>query len=180
MPRVSTLPVAVAPGTFYTIEGGVGKRIVLGTLALQSATNVTVGQLSSTPHVRATGGVASLVPNCIAMDISAGAGRLFAQGPDTATIGTLKFGLYSSDASLAAVPMTLTSAGVTVDGVVNITSEYRVNGTKVLGARRVGWTAASGTATRTTFATGTATTVQVAERLKALIDDLIAHGTIGP
>lgn len=34
------------------------------------------------------------------------------------------------------------------------------------------WAAASGTATRTTFATSTVTTAQLAERVKALIDDL--------
>lgn len=57
--------------------------------------------------------------------------------------------------------------------------EIRVNNVRVLGDRRPGWTAASGTATRTTFATGSVTTAQLAERVKALIDDLIAHGTIG-
>jgi len=50
---------------------------------------------------------------------------------------------------------------------------------KVLGARATGWSAATGTATRTTFDTATATTTQIAERLKALLDDLIAHGMIG-
>ena len=56
---------------------------------------------------------------------------------------------------------------------------YRVNGTQVVAARRTGWAAATGTATRTTFATSTVTTAQLAERVKALIDDLIAHGLIG-
>lgn len=35
-------------------------------------------------------------------------------------------------------------------------------------------------ATRTTFATSTVTLQQLAERMKALIDDLTAHGLIGP
>jgi hypothetical protein len=56
---------------------------------------------------------------------------------------------------------------------------YRVNGTQVVAARRTGWAAATGTATRTTFATSTVTTAQLAERVKALIDDLIAHGLLG-
>lgn len=34
------------------------------------------------------------------------------------------------------------------------------------------WASATGTATRTTFATSTVTTAQLAERVKALIDDL--------
>jgi len=49
----------------------------------------------------------------------------------------------------------------------------------VVGMRKGGWTAATGTATRTTFETSTVTLPQLAERLKALIDDLIAHGLIG-
>lgn len=43
-----------------------------------------------------------------------------------------------------------------------------------------GWGTATGTATRTTFATGTVTTAQLAERLKALIDDLTALGLLKP
>jgi hypothetical protein len=52
-------------------------------------------------------------------------------------------------------------------------------GIKVIGIRRTGWAAASGTATRTAFATSTVTTSQLAERVKALIDDLRTHGLIG-
>lgn len=65
------------------------------------------------------------------------------------------------------------------EGKMNVIGEYQVDGTKVVGNRVTGWTAATGTATRTTFATGTVTTAQLAERVKALIDDLIAHGMIG-
>ena len=53
---------------------------------------------------------------------------------------------------------------------------------QVVGARKTGWAVASGTATRTTFDTATVTTAQLAERVKALIDDLHAtagHGLIG-
>ena len=49
----------------------------------------------------------------------------------------------------------------------------------VVGSRKTGWAAATGTSTRTTFATSTVTTAQLAERVKALIDDLISHGLIG-
>lgn len=54
-----------------------------------------------------------------------------------------------------------------------------VNGVKVVGTRRTGWAAASGTATRTAFATSSVTLPQLAEHVKALIDDLINHGLIG-
>jgi hypothetical protein len=61
------------------------------------------------------------------------------------------------------------------------TVAVRVNGTRVLGPRRTGWTTApTGTATKTTYDTTTVTTAQLAERVKALIDDLIFHGVIGP
>jgi hypothetical protein len=50
---------------------------------------------------------------------------------------------------------------------------------KVLGARATGWGAPTGTPTRTTFATGSVTLPQLAERVKALIDDLTTHGMIG-
>jgi hypothetical protein len=57
-----------------------------------------------------------------------------------------------------------------------------VNNGKVVGGRKSGWTPASGTATRSTFATSSVTLPQLAERVKALIDDLHAtagHGLIG-
>lgn len=43
-----------------------------------------------------------------------------------------------------------------------------------------GWSAASGTATRTTFNTGTVTLPLLAERVKAIIDDHITRGEFGP
>ncbi len=50
---------------------------------------------------------------------------------------------------------------------------------QVVGSRKTGWAAPTGTATRTTFATSTVTTELLAQRVKALIDDLISHGLIG-
>lgn len=43
-----------------------------------------------------------------------------------------------------------------------------------------GWAAPTGTATRTTFATSSVTLPQLAERMKALLDDLTTKGIIGP
>ncbi len=54
-----------------------------------------------------------------------------------------------------------------------------VGGNSVVGARITGWAAATGTSSRATFNTAGATASQVAQRLKALIDDLMAHGLIG-
>ena len=45
--------------------------------------------------------------------------------------------------------------------------------------KSTGWAATyAGTATRTTFDTSTVTTAQLAERVKALLDDLIAKGLL--
>jgi len=56
---------------------------------------------------------------------------------------------------------------------------YMVGTNPVVGSRKTGWAAPTGTATRNTFATSTVTTAQLAERVKALIDDLTTHGLIG-
>ena len=49
----------------------------------------------------------------------------------------------------------------------------------MLEQEKTGWEAMGGTATRTTFDTSTITLVQLAQRVKALTDDLITHGLIG-
>lgn len=80
-----------------------------------------------------------------------------------------------------------TSAASILDGIFDITTAgvggmYKANGVQVVAARKTGWAVATGTATRTTFDTATVTTAQLAERVKALIDDLhqtAGHGLIG-
>lgn len=85
-----------------------------------------------------------------------------------------------SDTSITFNAAGALQATIDADGI-NLASGnwYEVNGTKVVESRKTGWTAATGTATRTSFATSTVTTAQLAERVKALIDDLINHGLIG-
>lgn len=73
---------------------------------------------------------------------------------------------------LGGVPITL-STSTTFSGDI-----YR-DQVKVVSTRRTGWAAATGTATRTTFDASTVTTAELAQRMKALLDDLIAHGLIG-
>lgn len=63
--------------------------------------------------------------------------------------------------------------------LTNTADSYKVGTNNVVGSRKVGWAAPTGTATRTTFDSTTVTTAQLAERLKALIDDLTSHGLIG-
>jgi len=76
------------------------------------------------------------------------------------------------------------SSGAWVDRFVSpdASTSYEVAGTKVVGTRKTGWTVATGTATRGTFDTATVTLPQLAEAVKALIDDLhqtAGHGLIG-
>ena len=71
-----------------------------------------------------------------------------------------------------------TNYGLDINGMLTA-SLYAINGAQVVINRQTGWAAPTGTATRTTFNTGTVTLAQLAERVKALIDDLTTHGLIG-
>jgi hypothetical protein len=75
-----------------------------------------------------------------------------------------------------------TSPSVKLDvaGIVNTNATYRVNGTIVVGPRRLDWETPSGSVDRTTYAVSTVTVAQLAARVNALIRDLEAHGLIGP
>jgi hypothetical protein len=71
---------------------------------------------------------------------------------------------------------------LSVTGKVQLTAtgdSYMVGTNNVVGSRKTGWAAATGTATRTTFVTSSVSTADLAQRVKALIDDLISHGLIG-
>lgn len=78
----------------------------------------------------------------------------------------LSFDFSNGDASLA--------------GSLNLAAGkvLKVNGVQVVSARSTGWVAATGTATRSTFDTASVTLSQLAERVKALTDDLRTHGLI--
>jgi len=90
------------------------------------------------------------------------------------------FGSTMRRRPLLRVNMTETPATLPLNpGAATEVDELRVAATKVVGSRRTGWGAPTGTATRTAFATATVTTEQLAERVKALIDDLTTHGLVG-
>lgn len=72
----------------------------------------------------------------------------------------------------------LTSLSVT--GNADVGGAYRVDNVKVVGNRIGGWSAPTGTGSRAAFDTASVTVAQLAQRLKALIDDLATHGLIGP
>lgn len=98
-----------------------------------------------------------------------------------------RFDFYTAVAGSVAVRVAM-GAGMTVGaptggdmglGTLNLDNDLYKDGTKVVSSRATGWAAATGTATRTTFATGSVTLPLLAERVKALIDDLTSHGLIG-
>lgn len=65
------------------------------------------------------------------------------------------------------------------NGSITSSSHFSVGSNQVVSSRKTGWIAPTGTASRATFATSTITLSQLAERVKALIDDLMSHGLIG-
>ena len=94
---------------------------------------------------------------------------------------TAKFKIYTSNNWGTYNPIACFSVGDdggTFLGSAKATSFF-VETNQVVSSRKSGWTAPTGTATRTTFATSTVTLPQLAERVKALIDDLRTHGLIG-
>lgn len=103
---------------------------------------------------------------------------------DTTTKYLLGWNPAATDgAGLDYLPLSVDSVTgeVTTAGSINIAASrvLRVGINQVVGARATGWAAATGTSTRSAFDTSTVTTTQLAERVKALLDDLTAHGLIG-
>lgn len=84
--------------------------------------------------------------------------------------------VYCTDSSHLAI---LTDGFIHSFGRINTNTSFTVLDTNVVSQRQTGWAAPTGTATRTTFNTATVTLAQLAERVKALIDDLLTHGLIG-
>ncbi len=95
----------------------------------------------------------------------------------------LGLGTMATQASNAVAISGGTASGLASLGVLgnaDVGGAYRVDGVKVVGNRATGWSAATGPASRASYDTATVTIAQLAQRLKALIDDLIGHGLIGP
>lgn len=71
---------------------------------------------------------------------------------------------------------------ISLPATVNLATALQIAGVQVIGTRKNGWTIPTGTPSRVGFDTATATLTQLAETLKALIDDLhqtAGHGAIG-
>jgi hypothetical protein len=100
--------------------------------------------------------------------------RIRLRSPGSAIVGNV---IQSEDP--LEVTLTRISAPAGLAGNV-ITANDGVQANGVTLAKTPGWGVPTGTARRAAFETSTATTQQVAERLKALIDDLTARGLLGP
>lgn len=163
----------------------------LGTMATQAANNVAIsgGQVvAGVFRLEATNPIVTLLDTDTAGVNATG----YFQGRDSANVQTWTMGKQFTGGAIWFNNVNSNNfifginavAKVTIDTVnsrLDLASGFvvRVNSVQVLGPRVTGWAAATGTATRTAFATSTATTTEVAERLKALIDDLRTHGIIG-
>lgn len=115
-----------------------------------------------------------------------------AAGATVSLAGTLAIangGTGATSAAAARTALGAAASGVNTDitqlngaSQVDVTGSYKKSGVQVVGARKTGWSTATGTATRTTFDTATVTLPELAERVKALLDDLhqtAGHGMIG-
>lgn len=85
----------------------------------------------------------------------------------------LRFSTMTGGASAEALRLSNASLDLMNGAVLHVAS------TQVVSTRKTGWTAATGSVSRATFDTATVTTAQLAQRVAALLDDLISHGLIG-
>ena len=109
-------------------------------------------------------------------------------GIDTAlkilVIGMVEEGTAYRDIVLAnnggnvGIGSTAPTEKLAVLGNINLSGVYKVGGTQVLGTRKTGWGAPTGTLNRAAL-TNASTQAQFNQALMALITDLVSHGAIG-
>jgi hypothetical protein len=169
-----TLSAARLPDTYLPLAGG----IVTGALRLRSLGYAAAIEISNLGKTEAGLSTSYVLYNMKSTD----AGGL---GQNCFSIYT-----YISNGNVKSIPFVILDNDNVGIGTTSPSQQLDVNGSakatsfvvgtnQVVSARRTGWAAPTGTATRTTFATSTVTLPQLAERVKALIDDLTTHGLIG-
>jgi hypothetical protein len=153
------------PEEWETGEGEIGSGGVLVRLPLSSSADDNIVDFS--PGLKT-----------VALTVAAAwyAGREAAAGPVAIEDVVGLQVLLDGKAALAGADFT---GPVSLAGDANVTGFYRVDGVKVVGNRVTGWSIPGGTASRASFETGTVTIFQLAQRVKALIQDLTDHGLIG-
>ncbi|MGE5371725.1 MAG: glycosyl hydrolase family 28-related protein [Solirubrobacterales bacterium] len=120
--------------------------------------------------------------NKIYTDPTVGSGALCIENAaDAAKKKYFRLDAYGSLVTLNA-DFTAAIAELRDSGILNLpvnTSALLIGGTQVVKSRIGGWTTPTGASRRTGYNTAAATAAQVAETLRALIEDLKAHGLIG-
>lgn len=166
----NTTGVTITNGQVVYITGASGQN---PTIALAKADALaTVQIIGMATHDIANNAVGKVTTFGLVNDLNTGS---FADGD----------ALYVSPTTAGAVTNVKPVGPVNIAAKVGVvTYSHAVNGKVFIHAdapfqRSSGWAAATGTATRTTFATGTVTLSELAERMKALLDDLIEQGLIG-
>jgi hypothetical protein len=176
--------------TFYTLNDGAafGGTIAIGHARLSQTgallNNDIVGQI----RFASSDGVSfqplsAIITAAVDGTVSAGStpGRLIIlTTPSGSTAASERVRVTSNGNVL--INNTTGTERLSVTGNIQLTNtadSYKVGTNNVVGSRKTGWAAPAGTATRTTFDTTTVTAEQLAERVKALVDDLTSHGLIG-
>ncbi|MDH5328203.1 MAG: hypothetical protein OEY97_07745 [Nitrospirota bacterium] len=170
--------------------GGTGTTIGTDGTAIKVAQTTSItNAISITTSV--TGSVLSFASGSVSIDIKPGAFTAYSSGFGI-EIGSLGAANsphidfhssgnnidYDSRISASGGSGTIGQGTISIAAAItNLTGVLQIGGTQVVKSRITGWATATGTATRTTFNTATVTLPQLAERVKALIDDL--HGTAG-
>lgn len=144
---------------------GVVRDLAVGRDAAITRNTTVGGTLGVTGVSTLTGGV------------SGGVGGILAVASNLAVTGSLS---ATTTSTLTGAVTSGTSVGTTVGGNNSLLDavSLKFQGIKVVGPGIPGWVAATGTATRSTFVTSSVTLPILAEHVKALIDDLTAHGLI--
>jgi len=124
-----------------------------------------------------------------------GTGNLDIKSEDNGQVVLYANNVANLSVGAAGVQLSTPTGGYKGVGTLNISADYYVNGTKVLGAQETGWTAGTGTANKAAFATYAGQNVSAAyveaeaqatddaakansQRIKAIEDALRTHGLI--
>jgi hypothetical protein len=168
---------AVAPATVLTVDGSGSVTCTNTTAVTAAAVTVATTTLASTGTAAASFAARHLYQLHDAGGTLSDAVALDAKW--TTATAAAEEAAYEVRLSKAGTLTLSLTAAPTYLNIHDSSGQLRINGTKVMGPRITGWGAPTGTATRSTFDTTTVTLQALAERVKALIDDGFAHGSIG-
>jgi hypothetical protein len=163
-------------------QNGIGLAFITGA-GLYGIAGGSLGSLINTGLATYTGGAAIVMSNTHKIRLngtSTAHGYLYmdSSNNERMVLGSGSF-IIRDNTDISSL-FTFASSGVLTCAAISTTVEYRVNGTKVLGARDTGWTAMTGSTNKATaYDTSTVTLAQLAGRVMALQAALTTHGAIG-